>query len=175
MGPVKGNLGDFPVKQQLKVSLDPDLRNQLEEASAKAGHSLGQEIRSRLARSFIADAAFDPITRELTEGIANLAAAVHTDLGAQWHSFPAIHEIFAAVVRQRIAAYKPQPNPGAEAAVLALLGKTGAAQLAQAPDVLGSAIERADQRIHLYEELQSVQRRKSPLRTKYLQKKEDKP
>jgi hypothetical protein len=161
--------------KQLKISIPDDLRAQLDAASARGGRSLGQVIRERLERSFADDAAFDPVTRELIAGIINLAAAVQADLGAQWHSSPANYEAFAAAVAQRIAGYKPKaPSHGAVAAALDLLGKVGAAHLEQAPDALGTALERADQRIHAYEHLQAAQQARGRWGSKHLRKKEDK-
>jgi hypothetical protein len=160
--------------KQLKVSLPDDLRDQLEKASGKAGHSLGEEVRGRLERSFAEDAALDPITRELVAGIINLATAVQADLGAQWHTFPAVHKVFTAAVAQRIGGYKPRTNPGLGAATLDLLGKVGAAQVEQAPDAVGGTIERADQRVHSYEQLQSALRSRMAQLAKHIRKDGDK-
>jgi hypothetical protein len=71
--------------QQLKVSLGDDLRDYIETASAKAGHSLGEEIRQRLLAS-IADDHTDGPTRWLMLSVRGLAGKLKTDTGQDWHS-----------------------------------------------------------------------------------------
>src|SRR3974390_861528 len=82
----------FPKARQLGVKLTDDLREQLEVARTKAGHSVGEEIRQRLERTFREDAldplppgkrrdlVADPQTRELLAAIVRLADMVRVDM-----------------------------------------------------------------------------------------------
>src|SRR3974390_3574766 len=88
----------FPKARQLGVKLTDDLREQLEVARTKAGHSVGEEIRQRLERTFREDAldplppgkrrdlVADPQTRELLAAIVRIAEWVRLDLRGNWHS-----------------------------------------------------------------------------------------
>src|SRR5262249_43125831 len=102
-----------PSKRQMGVSLPGDLRAQLEKASEAAGISLAEEIRQRVERTFKEDAAMaaDPITHELTTGIANLADTIRLDLATAWYAHSFSHDAFAAAVAQRLAEYRPLPEP----------------------------------------------------------------
>jgi hypothetical protein len=145
--------------KKLQVGLPDDLRGQLDAAADKSGNSLGEEIRQRLERTIEQDA-IDPVTRELLAGIVNLAAAVQTDIGATWHAHQEVHAVFAAAIAQRLAALKPvhkSPEGAFIALVRDLMGEAAASQLQEAPDAVGSTIERSDRRTHSYEHLQHLQ------------------
>jgi hypothetical protein len=161
-------MGRNPSKKQMGVGLPAELRERLEVASAGASHSLAEEIRRRVERTFKEDAG-DPVTRELIAGILNLAETIRLDLGAAWHTYPAIHEAFAAAIAQRLAGYMPASSPGAEAAIRDLLG-AGLSQPQDSPETIGRTHERHDQRSHSYEQLQAIQRRKLAALTKHIRK-----
>jgi hypothetical protein len=161
-------MGRGPSKKQMGVGLPAELRERLEAASAGAGHSLAEEIRQRLERTFKEDT-LDPVTRELITGIINLAETIRLDLGAAWYAYPAIHEAFAAAIAQRLAGYVPPSTPGAEAAVRDLLG-AGLSHPQDSPETIGRTHERHDQRSHSYEQLQAVHRRKLAPLAKHIRK-----
>jgi hypothetical protein len=113
---------------------------------------LSDEIRDRLERTFKEDA-IDAVTRELRDGLTNIAANLALDFGAQWHASPRAHEAFAAAIAQRVAAYAPPPRDG-----------VGASDLfgpADPPETIGRLRERDDQRTHGYEHLGSAQKSKT--------------
>ena len=166
-----------PAKKQMGVALDDELRAKLEAACAEAarakeGHSVAEEIRRRLKQSFEAEE-LDPVTRELLDGIINLAETIRLDLGAAWHAYPAIQEAFAAAVAQRLAGYAPPSNPGAEAAIRDLLG-AGLSHSDDPPETIGRTHERHDQRSHSYEHLQTAQRRRLARLANHIRKDGDK-
>src|SRR5258708_2178379 len=91
--------------KQLKVSLPDDLRIKLEEASAAADHSLAEEIRVRLERTFATDAtifALDPKTRWLSDFVIRFAAEVKRETGAAWHEHLLAHGAFKSGLIARL-------------------------------------------------------------------------
>jgi hypothetical protein len=69
--------------QQLKISLPDGTRAALDEASAKSGRSLAEEIRERLAWSFEYEALEKP-TRDLLYAVKELGALFPLDTGHDW-------------------------------------------------------------------------------------------
>jgi hypothetical protein len=69
--------------RQLKISLPDGTRSALDEASAKSGRSLAEEIRERLAWSFEYEGLEKP-TRELLYSVKELAALFQLDTGQDW-------------------------------------------------------------------------------------------
>jgi hypothetical protein len=90
-------------QRQLPVALSEDLRAQLESLSAEAGHSIAEEIRRRIERTIKEDA--DPVTRELWDGLVNIAAKLREDYNAEWHASSKAREAFSAAMVQRLEAY----------------------------------------------------------------------
>jgi hypothetical protein len=140
--------------KQLKVSLPDDIRASLEAASVKSGHSLGEEIRRRLAQTFKEDP-LDPQTRELLAAIVRLAGLVKLDQAEDWHSSDRPHEVFAAAVRARLIGYKPRKSTAE--AVRDLLG-AGLTDRNDPPEAIGRTLERIDARQHSDEHLQAAMR-----------------
>ena len=93
--------------QQLKVGLDDALREYLEAASAKAGHSIGAEIRRRLLFSVMDDPTDGP-TRWLMLSIRGLAGKVKTDTGHAWHSHAAAYRALRSGMRALLARLAPK-------------------------------------------------------------------
>jgi hypothetical protein len=151
------------VKRQMGVALSDDLREQLERAADVAGHSIAEEIRVRLAHSFQQEA-IDPVTRELIEGIVNLAESNRVDMGAAWHASSGAHAAFSAAVAQRLRDYKPGPTPVTEKEQFArnLYGANtdGLFVPDDAAEMIGKTHERFDQRTHSYEYLRKAQEAK---------------
>lgn len=91
---------------QVGIRLDPAVADRLRRGQG----GLSDEIRERLERTFKYDEV-DPVTRELVEGLINIAALLRVDFRAEWHAWPGAYEAFAAAVVQRLAAYAPPPAP----------------------------------------------------------------
>jgi hypothetical protein len=134
--------------ERFKFSLSPATRANLEAVAAVSGKSVADEIRTRLQRSFEEDA-IDPPLRELREALANLAALVRIDCGAEWHSSPSAYTEFAAALMQRLAGYMP-PAQDAEASDLQQ----------PTPEMLGKIREQDDRRQHSYPQLEATQQPK---------------
>jgi hypothetical protein len=147
--------------KKLQVSLPDDLREKLDAAVAESGNSLGEEIRQRLERTLEQDArsAVDPLTSELIRGIINLAASMQRDY-KPWHSSLGLGGVFANAIMRRVVGYTPYTKgTAADLKQFAQdLGLDGldASKVAEAPEAIGFALERADQRTHTYEHLQRL-------------------
>jgi hypothetical protein len=100
-------MGRGPSKRQMGVGLPADLRAQLEAASTAAGHSVAEEIRRRVERTFKEDG-IDPVTRELRDDIVQLAELVRFDVAGDWHSDPVAHAAFRSAVLALIGERKPK-------------------------------------------------------------------
>jgi hypothetical protein len=132
-----------PLKQQMGLLLDDELKERLEKACAANGRSAGAEIRARLALSFEEDA-LDEQTRELRHYLARLARAVRTWTHLEWSAHPAAFQAFMrALVRQLEdlrppgeAIFKPEdlPKPGSGASVTQPVD----------PEALGVALQLVD-------------------------------
>jgi hypothetical protein len=90
---------------QVGVRLDPEVADRLRGSP----RGISDEIRERLERTFKYDEV-DPVTRELVEGLINIAALLCVDFGGDWHAWPGAHKAFAAAVAQRLSAYAPGPG-----------------------------------------------------------------
>jgi hypothetical protein len=99
-----------PRQKQMGVALPDALRGQLEEASAKAGRSIAEEIRQRLERTFEEDAR-DPVLREFVSDIIGLSIYLKGDTGSAWHEHPAAHAAFRSGVLALLEQYKPEGAP----------------------------------------------------------------
>lgn len=141
-------------RKQLAVALSAERRNQLEAISAEAGHSVAEEIRQRLERTF-QDDAVEAVTRELCEGIVNIAAQIRLDFGVEWHFVPRSHETFATAIAERIAAYAPPQSYAGAVTDLLTFVPDGA------PETIGRLRERDDRRAHSYEHLSARQQRRA--------------
>src|SRR5262245_47223368 len=96
--------------KQLKVSLPDELRAEIEEAAAKAGHSLGEEIRQRLERT-LQDDGIDPATRKLMAAIGDLHVLARSQPNHSWHQQPAAHRVFRHAIVARLARLRPTGEP----------------------------------------------------------------
>jgi hypothetical protein len=102
---------------QVGVRLDPEVADRLR----KTGRGLSDEIRERLDRTFKYDQ-IDPITRELVEGIINIAALLRLDFETEWHAWPPPFEAFTEAIKQRAAEYAPPLDiPGDPGAAMEML------------------------------------------------------
>ncbi len=117
--------------QQLKISLSDEIRDQLDAASAKAEHSLGEEIRRRLQTSFD-DEALDPETRRLAAAIGNLAVLVKLQTG----------RVLRHALTARLARLKPEGEPvfGSGELPIARLVASGSDD----PEAMGLGLEAVD-------------------------------
>jgi hypothetical protein len=99
------------VKRQMGVALSDDLRDRLEKSADAAGHSVGEEIRQRLERTFAEDDARDPETRKLISAIADLAIWVRIQTNRDWHSHPAANRVLRDAITTYLARLKPSGEP----------------------------------------------------------------
>jgi hypothetical protein len=89
-------------KRQMGVALPADLRQKLEAASEAADHSIAEEIRVRLERSFEGDQQ----TRIMADAVALIAAEVEKETGAVWHKHAGSWEMFAEALVTRLDLFK---------------------------------------------------------------------
>jgi hypothetical protein len=143
---------------QTAVRLPRDMHERLSRSEA----GVSEEIRRCVQRAFAVDE-IDPVTRELLEGIINLAEIIRVDLGAEWHTSSGNHAAFAAAIAQRLHFYKPPIGVVSEKEQTTrnLLGaEEGLFTEDDAPEVIGRTHERYDQRRHKdrYEHLIAAER-----------------
>jgi hypothetical protein len=135
---------------QIGVRLDPAVIDRLRASE----HGLSDEIRERLERTFKYDQV-DPITRELVEGIINIAALLRLDFETEWHAWPPPFEAFMEAIKQRAAEYAPPLDiPGDPGAAIEMLRE-------ESPETIGRMRERDDRRAHAYKHLAEAQKRRS--------------
>ncbi len=144
---------------QIGVRLDSVVADRLRASE----HGLSDEIRQRLERTFKYDKV-DPVTRELVEGLVNIAALLSVDFGAEWHAWPRAYEAFFSAVKQRIAAYAPPPG------VMTGAGATMDILRDEPAETIGRMRERDDQRAHPYKHLADAHKRRSAGFTKHVKK-----
>ena len=90
-------------QKQIGVALADAVRARVEAAANKAGHSIAEEIRQRLERTFVDDDV-DPETQRMMNAIRFLAVLIKIQTGQNWYSNPAAtsvmrHAIDALLVR----------------------------------------------------------------------------
>jgi hypothetical protein len=146
---------------QIGVRLDPAVADRLRGGP----RGLSDEIRERLERTFKYDDV-DPVTRELVEGLINIAALLRVDYRAEWHTWPRAYEAFSAAVAQRLVGYAPPPGVMTDAAS-EMLGAN------DSPDTVGRMRERDDQRTHAYQHLTAAQVRKASGLTRHSRTKKE--
>jgi MoxR-like ATPase len=129
--------------RQTGLRLEAEILDRLRSAD----HSLSDEIRDRLQRTFKEDA-IDPVTQELRDGLLNLAATTRQDAGAEWHQSPYAFQQFTAALMQRLAEYRPAGEPDSQAV----------AELFEPPEIVGRLRERDDRRAHPYPHLETAQK-----------------
>jgi hypothetical protein len=136
-----------------------------------SGRGVSDQIRERLERTFAEDD-LDAATRELRDGLVNIAARVRADFGCEWHMMPRAHQAFVAAVAQRVGGYAPLPNESPAASDLMYFGPD------DAPETIGRMRERDDQRAHDYQHLKTAQertaRRRMPSLARHIKAKKDK-
>jgi hypothetical protein len=146
---------------QTGLRLEAGLLNRLR----NSGRGLSDEIRDRLERTFKNDS-IDPVTRELCDGLVNVAERLRDDFGAEWHAWPLAYQAFAAAIAQRIVAYAPPPGVMEDAAA-DLLGPN------YPPETLGRIREQDDQRAHVYQHLAAAQKLKKAGFAKHVRTKKE--
>jgi hypothetical protein len=137
--------GDFLFA--LRKTLDPEIADRLRASE----HGLSEEIRERLERTLKYDKV-DPVTRELVEGLINMAALLRVDFRAEWHSWPGAYRAFAEAVAQRLSAYAPGPG---------MLVDPESAIQEDELETIGRMRERDDRRAHAYRHLTTALKAKS--------------
>jgi hypothetical protein len=78
-----------PAQRQIGVSLPDDVRDRLEEEARKASHSIAEEIRRRIERTFEQDLFDRPELQELSAKICLMAVLASMATGKSWHQDPA--------------------------------------------------------------------------------------
>lgn len=132
-------------KQQARVQTGLRLEPAMIDRLRQSDRGLSDEIRDRLERTFKEDA-IDAVTRELRDGLVNIAERLRADYG-EWHKSPMAYQAFNAAMIQRIAQYEPPPEP--EGAASDLFGRS---------DTIGRLREHDDRRSHSYPHLETAQR-----------------
>jgi hypothetical protein len=97
--------------RQINVSLPDDMRTRLEEAARAAGHTLGTEVRNRLARSLSEAGQLDPATQVLMLLVARLATLIQPQTGHQWFESPGAHRVLEQAIASLLARWRPQGDP----------------------------------------------------------------
>jgi hypothetical protein len=104
-------MGRSPSKRQMGVGFPADLREKLEAAATAAGHSVAEEIRQRVERTFV-DEQIDPETHKLMAAVSNLDVLVRLQTNHRsWHSHPGAHRVFRNAIVARLARLKPAGEP----------------------------------------------------------------
>jgi hypothetical protein len=93
----------------LKFQVTDELRVRLDQAVARSGKGLGEEIRDRLMATFAEEELAAP-TVELRRACISLGELVKIDCGSDWSISPVAHVEFTAAMSQRLANYGP-PTP----------------------------------------------------------------
>jgi hypothetical protein len=93
-------------QKQLPVSLTPHLRRELEAAAKRSAHSLGEEVRQRLLKSF-SDESVDPLTRQLGDDVIGFAIDTKLETGLDWHGHPAANRVLRHAITARLARLQP--------------------------------------------------------------------
>jgi hypothetical protein len=89
-------------RKQLGVALSKALRAELEHSALKHGHSLAEEIRQRLEKTYDHETADRP-TRDLMDAVLNLAMLVRLQTGHDWHGHPAASRVLRYAIMARLA------------------------------------------------------------------------
>jgi hypothetical protein len=79
----------------------------LEAASQAAGHSLGEEIRQRLERTFEEDG-YSEETRRLVGAVRELTTYVRLQTGHDWFAHPAAARVLQYAITARLSRLKPE-------------------------------------------------------------------
>jgi hypothetical protein len=126
-------------QKQLGVSVNETQRVALEAAAANAGHSVAEEIRRRIERTFAEDER-DAQTQELIASIASFVATLRHSIGHDWHRHPAAHRVFEKATMSRLGRLKPAGEP------VFAPGELPDQRLVWSddPDMIGSALEAMD-------------------------------
>ena len=125
------------------VRVDPAIADRLRASE----RGLSDEIRERLERTFKYDEV-DPVTRELVEGLINIAALLRIDFKAEWHAWLGAYEAFAVAVAQRLSAYAPPSG-------MVVDPESGFQE--DETKIIGRVRERDDRRAHNYPHLNAAQ------------------
>jgi hypothetical protein len=144
-------LGAQPDARRSLVHIGVRVDSSIADRLRASERGLSDEIRERLDRTFKYDAV-DPVTRELLEGLINIAVLLRVDFGAEWHAWPGVYRAFAAAVAQRLSAYAPGPG---------MLVDPESAIQEDELETIGRMRERDDLRAHAYSHLTAAVKAKS--------------
>ncbi len=128
-------------QKQMGVTIPESARTQLEASSAAAGHSIAEEIRRRLERTFEEDAR-DPVLRDFVSDLVELAQLVKLDTGMAWHKDAASHAAFHSALLALLAQHKPEGPP-----VFTIARDLFGSGRSDDPETVGRALFRHLQRI----------------------------
>jgi hypothetical protein len=93
------------VQRQIGVALPDEMRDLLENAAKGAGHSIAEEIRKRLERTF-EEESIDEDTRNLLNAIKLLAYLILFQTGRSWHEHPAAASVMRHAIDARLLRYQ---------------------------------------------------------------------
>jgi hypothetical protein len=94
-------------KKQFNIALSDDMRAQLDAASREAGHSIAEEARQRLERSFFGDASMDQKTRDMAKAIGRFARLLEHDRGVAWHADRTAHAALGELIGMWLQDHPP--------------------------------------------------------------------
>jgi hypothetical protein len=138
MAPRKQRSAARPRRTQMGVTIPAEIRDRLEAAANRAGHSIGEEIRSRLERTFRQDAAKQPDdpTFTLYRRIFGLAAMALFATGREWFEDPGVAYLLQLTIdrllQRRYGAKEVSEVPTTEEFQREVIAHTDPAQLANA-------------------------------------------
>src|SRR5215470_8246995 len=92
-------------QKQIGVALSEAVRDALETAASNAGHSIAEEIRQRIERTFVEDAVA-PETRKLTTAINLLADLIEAQTKHKWFENPAATSVMKHAIDALLGSLK---------------------------------------------------------------------
>jgi hypothetical protein len=144
--------------ERLNITLSPELRGKLNEASQTSGKSIAEEVRARLDWLFGVDW-FEPVdkpTMDLLRSFAMMGVELERETGQSWHTNPGTHAAFKQAITTRLDRLKPEGE-----IVGSWEGRAHQALPLDDPAEIGTVIEFDDLEIHHLEPAERKQRRLS--------------
>jgi hypothetical protein len=140
-------MGRPPLKnkqRQIAVALPPDYRERLEQAACAAQHSIAEEIRLRLERTFNSER-LDPPTRDLLPAIPRLAELVRAQTGLDWHVHLEAWLVFRHAIDARLDRLRPpmtsRPSADRTSPLGPLVSPVGPLVSSENPETVGAGLE----------------------------------
>jgi hypothetical protein len=126
-------------KRQIPIAFSGMQRERLEVAAKQNGHSLAEEVRRRLERTFDQDD-LDAPTRKLIAAIESLTTLVRLQTNYDWHAHAGAHRVLRHAINARLARLKPEGEPTFNVEELPKARLVAADD----PDTMGKGLEAID-------------------------------